>query len=308
VSGVVCLGITCADVLVRGLDTARFTGERQKVDQVELGAGGDAANQAIVLARLGVSVKLVTGLGDDNIGWLLRSVIADSGADTSGINVSHGPSPINVVLVSPDGQRFFVNAGMAASSSFEPDLNELRDARVVSLGSLFVPPLNDLGRIARVIEAARGSGSVVCADVIWHPEVGMLRDLGEALHGIDYLFPNFTEACQQTGKDSLADAADTLLSWGIGSVVIKTGADGCYVKSAQGESSFPAIGPKAVDTTGAGDNFAAGFITGLLEGRDLDACCELAAGTAGVAVGSLGANTGVKSRAQVEEFIGRYRV
>ena len=96
------------------------------------------------------------------------------------------------------------------------------------------------------------------------------------------------------------------MEYGIQTVLIKIGKDGVFVKNRESSRVYPAIGKKVVDTTGAGD-FAAGFITGLVEGKELSGCVELAAATAGVAIQSVGATTGVTGRSQVEEHLQKYR-
>ena len=97
--------------------------------------------------------------------------------------------------------------------------------------------------------------------------------------------------------------ADYFLSCGIKNVVIKAGKQGCFFKNQLESFTVPAFSVKAVDTTGAGDNFASGFITALLEGKNHRECCRFAHAVAAIAVESVGANVGVKSRGQVEEFL-----
>lgn len=67
--------------------------------------------------------------------------------------------------------------------------------------------------------------------------------------------------------------------------------------------TLPAFTVKAIDTTGAGDNFAAGFITAMLEGGNIRECCEFGAAAAGICCEHLGANSGVRNRSQVKDFI-----
>ena len=95
---------------------------------------------------------------------------------------------------------------------------------------------------------------------------------------------------------------------GVQHVVIKTGKKGCFIKSQDGSVlEVPAMkGITAIDTIGAGDNFASGFITAILEGKSLKECAEFANVTASISVQSIGATTGVKNREQVEERLKEY--
>jgi sugar/nucleoside kinase (ribokinase family) len=192
---------------------------------------------------------------------------------------------------------------------FEPDLEEIKDVKIVSLGSMMIPPFVTVESIDRVVKKAKEIGAIVCADVIYSPGCSM-EELGKngTLQYIDYIFPNEEEARLLTGKDTVEEMADVLLGYGIKNVLIKVGAEGVYIKNQDGVIRVPAVGHIVVDTTGAGDNFAAGFITGLVEGKDLTECAYLAAATAGVAIQYIGANTGVKSREQVEKHLEANRV
>ena len=109
-------------------------------------------------------------------------------------------------------------------------------------------------------------------------------------------------------EEELEKIADKFLDCGIGHVVIKTGKKGCYIKSQdQTVLEVPAMkGITAIDTIGAGDNFASGFITAILEGKTLKECAEFANVTASISVQSIGATTGVQNRAQVEERLKEY--
>lgn len=302
---VVCVGIACADVLIRGVDLSTpFTEESKLANETALGVGGDATNQAIVMSHMGVKVKLLTGLGDDGIAAFITNVLEEAGVDTSSVSrKKDSATALNVVIVDSNGQRNFINGGMPDSVNFTPNLEMLKGAKIVSLGSMMIPPFTTVESIKAVMQAAKQNGSIVCADVIYSPTACTLADLGDVLKNVDYIFPNEDEARLLTGQSDLDIMADTFLSYGVKNVIIKIGKDGCFVKNATERMFMPCIGGKGIDTTGAGDNFASGFITALNDGKSLYDCCLMAAATAGVAVQYMGANTGVKSRAQVEKFL-----
>ena len=300
---VMCIGISCADVLIQGADLSTpFESESKPAENVSIYVGGDAANQAIILSRMGVSVKLVTGIGKDPVGRLIRNIFDEAGVGTDGI-IYGGKSAVNVVVIAENGQRNFINSGLPDSVRFTPDINQIRDAGIISIGSIGMPPFTEADSIERVVKKAKQEGAVVCADVIYNPAGCSLKQMEKALACVDYMFPNREEASLLTGKTDLNEIADVFLGYGVKNILIKIGEDGVFVKNKDMCRAFPAIGRKVVDTTGAGDNFAAGFITGLTEGKDLEGCVELAAAAAGVAIQYIGANTGVQNRAQVEKHL-----
>lgn len=300
---VMCIGISCADVLIQGVDlTTPFEGESKPAKAVCVNVGGDAANQAVILSRMGVKTKLMTGLGKDAVGVLIRETFEGAGVDMSGVVYDdQSESAINVVVIAANGQRNFINSGMPDSLNFVPDLEQIRGVKVVSIGSIGAPPFTEAGAIEKVVKKAKEEGAVVCADVIYHSGSCTVEEMKDIFPYVDYIFPNEDEAGLLTGMTDLNDMADVFLGCGVKNVLIKIGKDGVFVKNKDICRVFPVIGQKAVDTTGAGDNFAAGFITGLVEGKDLKGCVELASATAGVAIQYIGANTGVLNREQVEE-------
>ncbi|MCD7993931.1 MAG: carbohydrate kinase family protein, partial [Clostridia bacterium] len=126
-------------------------------------------------------------------------------------------------------------------------------------------------------------------------------DIQKALSYVDYFFPNYDEAAQITGKKELEEIAQTLLDCRVRNVIIKIGKRGCFIKNSEEAFIVPAFHDMlCMDTTGAGDNFASGFICGLLEGKGLKECTAFANCTASVSVESVGATTGVRDREQVE--------
>ncbi|MBS5387956.1 MAG: carbohydrate kinase family protein [Clostridiales bacterium] len=309
-SGVVCVGMCGIDVLIKGADfSTPFESEQKRADSVGFAIGGDAANEAVVLSSLGVPVKLVAGVGRDNTGDLIKTVLNGAGVDTEYFiyNDEH-VSSINVVVIGPDGQRNFVSPPNTEAWNFVPPLDYLKGAKIVSLGSLMVQPFTNQENILRVVKAAKENGSIVCADVIAGENRCPLENIKEALPYIDYFFPNDYEAEILTGKKHVEDMADVLLEYGIKNVVIKVGKEGSYIKNLQEEIRMPAYTVKVLDTTGAGDNFAAGFMCALAEDKGLKECCRFATAVAAISVQHVGANGAIKSREQVEDFIRKMKL
>lgn len=306
---VICIGIAGADVLIRGVDlNTSFSGETKLAEAVEMEIGGDAANEAITLAHLGVDVQLMSGVAEDGAGSFIKERIRQAGISPDQlIPLPEGvASALNVILVQPDGERNFINTG-APAEGWKPDLTKLSGAKIVSLASFGLPPFTDSDTCLKVASEAKGQGKLVCADMV-HTQACTLEMIRPALAFVDYFFPNEEEARAMTGRDSLDEIADTFLKCGVGHVIIKLGRRGCFIKSPQFRAMVPAYEcGTVVDTTGAGDNFLAGFISELLQGKSVSECCRFACAVAAVSIQTQGATTGVSSREQVEQAILRMK-
>lgn len=304
---VLCIGLSCVDVLIKNVNLATpFTEEAKAAEYVSLGIGGDAANEAVVLSKLGHSVGIMTGLAEDDTGKYIMNYLENSGVDFSKSQVaSEGESPVNVIIIQKNGDRNFINSGTPKAADFIPDSSDVENVKIVSLASLFMPPFTKCSNLLNVAKKAKEIGAVTCLDVIVGPD-SKLDDYREALQYIDYVFPNEEEASLLTGRRKLYDMAQVFLDYGIKNVIIKTGKEGCYVRNREEFYNVPGyVVHNVADTTGAGDNFAAGFISGLLQGKSLKDSCRYACGVAGVAIQYQGGCTGVQSRRQVEEMIKR---
>ena len=275
--------------------------------------GGDAANESITLSQLGNRAGLVCDITDDFGGRLIYDYISRAGVDMSNVKMlppqaESRPTHPSLILVQPDGQRRFMVMKSALSQmverDFQYDESIVEDTRVLSFATIGVPPMageKGVQFIQSAATRAKRAGAVVCADIgywQWHPNPIRYPEMFRLL---DYIFPNQDEALSITGKNTVEDAADVFLTAGVGTVVIKVGAEGCYIKDQNGcVIHSPALmTDRCVDTTGAGDNFAAGFISAILDGENLEGCARFANATASIACSVYGANYGVTSKEQV---------
>lgn len=301
---VLCIGFCCVDVLIRGLGEIDRSREGIPAEKITMWIGGDAMNEAYVLKHLGNRVKLLTGLADDGAAKFIRAVLDEAGIDYSlSYQMQDSDTTIACPVVFQDAERSIINAGLSDSLRFMIDPATMPKARVVSLASLFMPPLDKPQQVLEVARQAKANGSIVCADMMWTEGVSNLETFREVWQYIDYFFPNEDEAAKLTGKDDSEEMAKTLLDYGVGCVVIKVGKQGCLATNRKGAILVPPYLVKAKDTTGAGDNFAAGFITGLMDGQDLKNCCRYANAAASIAIQFDGASTGIRSRAQLDSVL-----
>lgn len=301
---VVCIGVVLVDLPLGPLDEQIFHKETTMVPRIGLTTGGDALNEAVILARLGKKPALVGQIGADMLGDLIVKRCAEEGVDYSKLKRDPGTDTrINVVIIGADGQRHFVKTQSAGSGSFradEIDYGFIEKASAVSLASIFCSKLRDPETILTILKTAKEGNVVTFADMVPMTGGETILDIADALPYLDYFLPNLEEAAMLTGLQDPDDMADRLLQYGIKNVIIKLGNEGCLIKNSQERYRIPAFPVEAVDTTGAGDNFAAGFITAVLDGMGLEACGEFAGAVAAASTQSVGAVGGVKGRRQIE--------
>lgn len=265
---VLCLGAAVVDIPLRPVSREVFDIESYPVDNIAMAVGGDAMNESTIISRLGFKTGLMAAIGDDAAGaFILRSCDEDN-IDTEGVTIDPNlNTSINIGLVTEDGKT-----------------------------------------LEKIFSFAKEQGMTITADMIM-PRLGeTLDDIAGALQYVDYFFPNYDEACLMTGEKDEAKVADKLFSYGIKNVVMKIGTRGCYIRNKDGVMIVPACkGITAVDTIGAGDNFASGFIAALLQGKDIKECGEYANCTAAIAVQHPGATSGVQNRQMVEDMLKKYK-
>lgn len=308
---IVIIGAAITDLLLRPVDKTVFDVDSYPVDGMTMTIGGDAANEATIITRLGHNVCLAGCVGDDAQGKYILEYFQKNHVDTSQVKVREDISTsINVGLVAEDGERTFITNRQGSLWKFSPeDVDEavFAQAKVLSFASIFNNPLFTGEELVRLFGKAKAAGVTIFADMV-KPKMGeTLEDIREALSYVDYFFPNYSEASLMTGKTGVAEIADCFLSCGVKNVIVKTGKEGCLIKNSRESITVPAY-PKAncIDTTGAGDNFASGFISAFLRGSDLITCGRYANSVASLSVEYMGATTGVTDRAAADKRYEEY--
>ena len=254
----------------------------------------------------------MTVLADDAMGRVLKDLGRSRGVNMDCVKPAQThQTAVSIVCVHPDGERnFIVNNGSDNEIGEDTaDWEAAKDAKVFSVGSAY-GARGLTACLPAVLKKAKELGLTTCVDIMIGSEfVGKENeaDPGAFLKYADYIFPNQSEARWMTGETEPDAMAEKLLSMGAGCVVLKDGEKGCCLYRRAGgailrKTFVPAIRCSVVDTTGAGDNFLAGFTAGLLEGLDDLSCAKLATATASASVRYLGA-AGLKNRAEVEEIL-----
>ena len=289
------IGIIVADIPVKlPVSTLDFKADTIRVSEIDMTAGGDAANSSIVLAGLEKKVALLGALGNDGTGNLVRGIIKSKGVDTGYVRMKEGvQTSISIVLVNSEGDRTFVcTRGNNMTLCLQDlDFSLIGQTRHINLSSLFAHPLLEKEGIA-FFQAAKDAGVTISADVGHDNYHTGFEGVARLLQYIDLFMPSYAEASYMTGETEPKRMADYFVrNTGEKIVVIKLGAEGCYVYEKGKGYSVPAFQVNSVDTTGAGDNFVAGFISAHLDGMEIHECARFACATAAISIQHLGATS-----------------
>lgn len=267
---ILCVGQLVADIVVRPVAALPVAGRTDLVEDLQLLAGGCAANTASVLAKLDAEVALSAVIGVDTLGDAALADLATTGVQTGAVaRDSETSTAAAIVLVHPSGERSFFYRGGGnerLANRHVPDA-VLRQARLVHVGGAM--KLLDLD-LAELLSRAKSFGLVTSLDTDWDVHGNWLRKLEAALSRLDYLMTNEEEAAALTGQSDPASAAAALLKYGLQAVVIKRGACGAMLATPAGRKEFPAYRVEVLDTTCAGDSFCAGFLLGIRRGWTLE--------------------------------------
>ena len=305
----VVIGAAIVDIPLAPVTPDILSAHSTPLERIAMGLGGDAANEALALARLGHAPALVSVVGRDAPGDFALQALSRGGVDVSAVTRREGlDTGINIVLVRPDGERGFITSQTGSLrqlglSDILPALDApaLSGAKVACLASLFVSPKLTLKDTAALFDALKARGLILCADTTRPKNGETLREAGDALSRLDYFFPNLQEAARITGERDPEAVADALLDCGVKHVALKLGGRGCLLASKDEHLIVPAVpGADCVDTTGAGDTFAAAFIAAILEGRPFADCGRFACAAASLCVETVGATAGTWTRADAE--------
>lgn len=302
----VCIGMALVDSIIRGFDPNPVSASGYRAESGSLNVGGEAVNEAMAAAKLGMRTGILCSLGEDEAGEMVVSALRRYGVDTELIlrDAQH-PTPVTTMFVHADGTRKSITNG-AHRCNFHPERHTARfaNARGLILGSLFRAPFDDPGIIHAVLSAAKAAGQLVFADTkLPNFRFLTLEDVRDSLPLIDYLTPNEDEARWYSGKDTPEAMADVFLGMGVKNVIIKLGGKGCCMKNAESSLLLPACAITPVDATGAGDNFVAGFASEILQGSAPADALRFANACGAICTTAVGAGTALKNREQVLRFL-----
>lgn len=273
---VLVVGDVMRDIIVRPDGAIRRGSD---VDaRIETLPGGSAANQAKWLGHIDVGVQLLARVGAGDVD-VLTAALAEYGVEACLAGDQEAPTGTLVNLVEPDGERSFFTDGGANRHLCMDDVQGKLTSNIRLLlmsGYGFFAP-GPRAALQALADEARGVGAFVAVDAA---SAGYLKDVGvpaflDWVSGADILFANDEEAGLLAGNAGSQFRPDPLLGH-FSTVIIKHGRGGATGYTRAGEKVDAAARPvEVVDTTGAGDAFAAGFIGAWLQDAPLQTCVAL---------------------------------
>ena len=261
--------------------------------------GGKGANQAVAVARLGVSAAMVGRVGDDMFGPQLIELLQSAGVDTRGVGItSNASSGIAVISIGEGAQNRIVQVlganDTCGSAEFDVVAGFLPRASALMLQLEVSVDLS-----MRVAGLAAQQGVSVMLDP------GPVRSIpAEFFASVSIITPNETEAEALVGypiadRNAAQAAANELIRRGVGAAVIKMGAQGAYWCDGSASGHEPAFPVMAVDTVAAGDAFNGALATAMATGESLRDAVRWASAAGAVAVTKVGAQDSMPAFAEV---------
>ena len=301
------IGAGVIDVLAGPAGPRVFTSGSEPMEFTKLSFGGDALNEAVALSRLGSRADLISLVGGDEAGERVLRFLKTNGVKTDHVRVCPGlDTGVNIVLVDEKGERHFLTNPFSSlrklsENEILPFAGEMGE--IVSFASMFVSPLLDIPAMERVFSKIKEKPErILVVDFTTAKKHETLEELSCLFPYIDYLLPNEAELASLTGEKDTKKNLERALRLGAKCIVLKRGGKGCTICKEEEYMDIPAYPvEKVIDTTGAGDCFAAGFLHGLSAGMSLKECAALGCAAASCSVEAAGATDGVRSLAEVSQ-------
>ncbi len=310
---------TQLDVITIGEAMAMFvaseTGDLAAAERFVKRVAGAELNVATGLARLGLNVGWVSRVGNDSFGRYVLQQLAKEHIDSRGVTTDERYAT-GFQLKSKAGNGTdpiveYFRKGSAASHLSKTDLNEeyFCSARHLHLSGVAAAlSESSLELLNHAANMMKQKGKTISFDpnlrpVLWKSEAEMVRQLNKLAFQADWVLPGLSEGALLTGQKTPEAIADFYLNHGVKTVVLKTGADGAWFKTTSGEKGAVSAVKvdNVVDTVGAGDGFAVGVISALLEGKSLQHAVSRGNKIGSLAIQVIGDSEGLPTRAALGE-------
>lgn len=297
------------------LFVAEQGGSLEEVKQFGRYVAGAEVNFSIGMSRLGHEVTYVTQLGTDPFGKSIKKFLQQNEIDTTYVtfepNYLTGMQWKQKVEVG-DPEVFSARKNSAASHMSLETIEKLNWDGFDHIHLTGIPPaLSSECRLAvyELMKQARANGVQISFDPnlrlgLWADRNEMVKVINELASKADIVFPGIEEGKLLTGSEDVIEIANFYHAAGVKTVVIKLGAKGAFTSSNGNQfytEGFPV--EKVIDTVGAGDGFAVGVVSALLEGVPVEKAIQRGTAIGALAVMSPGDNDGLPDRTSLEEFM-----
>ncbi len=306
------------DVVLFGEAMAMFIADDylplEAADHYTRAVAGAEVNVSVGLSRLGYHVGWMSRLGNDPLGKYLLSQLQQAGVDTTRVLVDDVyPTGFQLKsrVLAGDPQVIYFRKGSAASHMAPNDEDDAYLGSARHLHVTGIPPaLSDTCRqyTYHVIEQAHMRGTSISFDPnlrpsLWKSVDEMREVLNDLAIRADWIFPGLSEGSILTGYTKTEDIAKFFLDQGVKLVALKVGAAGSCLFTNSQRYDLPIFPVQVVDTVGAGDGFAVGMISGMLEGLPPLKCLERGNAIGALAAMSSGDMDGLPNREMLNQFL-----
>lgn len=297
------------------LFVAEEEGSLENIEHFSRFVAGAEVNFSIGMVRLGHQVTYITQLGDDPFGKGIEKFLKNSHIDTS--YLTYEAQYVTGMqwkekVKNGDPQVFSSRRNSAASHMSIETIKALNWDGFDHIHLTGIPPALSAGcreLVYELMTQARAKGVQISYDPnlrfgLWPDKEEMVRVINELACRADIVFPGIDEGKLLTGKESVEEIAAFYHDAGVKTVVIKLGAEGAYTSS-EGRCFYTQGFPveRVVDTVGAGDGFAVGVVSGILEGLPLEEAVKRGTAIGALAVMSPGDNDGLPDRESLTAFM-----
>jgi alpha-D-ribose-1-phosphate 5-kinase (ATP) len=265
-------------------EVPRFVKADDEVDVENLttSLGGSASNFTVAVSRLDIKTGIIARIGNDYFGKWSYNAFKKEGIDTKRLIRLDELTGMVFIAVDPVGERSMYTF-MGANAQFhleKEDIQYIKGSKVLHVTGMYKEVVEEASRHANFLSL--DPGTILSS-------YGM-GDLDKIIHRTNIIFLNRKEAAILTGMD-FDGGASMLVDMGVPMVVVTLGRDGASLYTEEGVIHSSARKVKVLDTTGAGDAFAAGFIASYINGRKYEYCMDFANLVASYSVQRVGAMT-----------------
>ena len=305
------------DVVTYGEALALFVadevGDFADVEKYTRRLAGAETNVAIGLARLGLKVGWQSRVGNDSFGRFICKRVAQEGVDVSHVATDmEFRTAIQLkakAVGGADPAIEYYRKGSAASHLSTADFDETyfqgaRHLHATGIAAALSP--STMAFAHQALDFMRAKGKTISFDpnlrpMLWPSQEVMVQQLNALACKADWVLPGLSEGKILTGYSAPNDIAAFYLEQGVKQVIIKLGAEGAYFRNADEEGIVAGVPVKeVVDTVGAGDGFAVGVISALLEGLSIQQAVMRGNRIGAFAIQVVGDMEGLPTRAQLD--------
>lgn len=286
------------------------------VDNFSKSVGGAEANVLIALSRLGFKTGFISTLGNDAFGDYINYSLKAEGIDVSQVKFdNHLPTGLlfKELFHNPNPNVYYYRNSAAITKITNSALNPeyIKSSKIMHITGI-LPALSDncYDVTFKALQVARENNIIVSFDPnlrmkLWHDKEKARETMLEIIKYSSIIFPGLDEAEFILGTNNIDEICNKFHEFGAKIVVIKLGKDGCLVSDGKNKIKVDGYQPhRIIDTVGAGDGFAAGFLAGILQKKSLKESGKMANAIGAMALMVASDSGGYPNETQLAEFMG----